>query len=86
MSERGDRGGEHQGDVGGSGEDKPKKLAADASPSSAPASRPRKLHMTPKQIEDGPVICGLCRAPFEAPEDDETEEATETFHEIPDQS
>ena len=38
---------------------------------------PRKLHMTPKQIEDGPVICGVCGTPFEAPEDsdqDKTEE------------
>jgi hypothetical protein len=31
--------------------------------------KPRKLHMTPKQIEDGPVICGVCGAPFEFPED-----------------
>ena len=23
--------------------------------------------MTPKQIEDGPVICGVCEAPFEFP-------------------
>ena len=23
--------------------------------------------MTPKQIEDGPVICGVCQAPFELP-------------------
>jgi hypothetical protein len=37
---------------------------------------PRKLHMTPKQIEDGPVICGLCRAPFEAPEADDDEETS----------
>ena len=36
---------------------------------------PRKLHTTPKQIEDGPVICGLCREPFEIPEDGEEEEA-----------
>ena len=31
---------------------------------------PRRLQLTPKQIEDGPIICGLCRAPFELPEDD----------------
>lgn len=27
--------------------------------------------MTPRQIEDGPVICGLCHEPFEVPEDGE---------------
>jgi hypothetical protein len=31
--------------------------------------------MTPKQIEDGPVICGLCHKPFELPGQAETEEA-----------
>ena len=31
--------------------------------------------MTPKQIEDGPVICGLCHEPFELPGQAETEEA-----------
>ena len=35
----------------------------------------RKLHMTPKQIEDGPVICGLCHEPFEPPEQADAEEA-----------
>ena len=38
---------------------------------------PRKLHMTPKQIEDGPVICGVCTEPFEAPEDSDQDEAGE---------
>jgi hypothetical protein len=36
---------------------------------------PRKLHMAPKQMEDGPVICGLCHEPFELPEQADTEEA-----------
>ncbi|HEY2279967.1 MAG TPA: hypothetical protein VGI00_16520 [Streptosporangiaceae bacterium] len=30
---------------------------------------PRRLQLTPKQIEDGPITCGLCSAPFEQPED-----------------
>ena len=30
---------------------------------------PRRLQLTPKQIEDGPIMCGLCEAPFELPED-----------------
>ena len=29
--------------------------------------------MTPKQIEDGPVICGVCGTPFETPDDDQAE-------------
>jgi hypothetical protein len=33
--------------------------------------KPRKLHLTPKQLEDGPVICGLCSAPFAAPGEDQ---------------
>ena len=32
---------------------------------------PRRLQLTPKQIEDGPIICGLCCAPFELPEDNQ---------------
>jgi hypothetical protein len=30
---------------------------------------PRRIQLTPKQIEDGPIICSLCCAPFEPPED-----------------
>jgi len=82
----GEDGGEDQGNDGEDGETKPKKRGGRRLAVECACQPPHKLHMTPKQIEDGPVICGLCRAPFEAPEDDETEEATETFHEIPDQS
>ena len=31
---------------------------------------PRRIQLTPKQIEDGPIMCGLCCAPFELPEDE----------------
>ena len=30
---------------------------------------PRRIQLTPNQIEDGPIICGLCCAPFELTED-----------------
>ena len=30
---------------------------------------PRRIQLTPKQIQDGPIICGLCCAPFDPPED-----------------
>jgi hypothetical protein len=43
--------------------------------------KPRKLHMTPKQIEDGPVICGLCNAPFEVPEDSDQDKSQR--HRVP---
>ena len=29
---------------------------------------PRRIQLTPKAIEDGPVLCGLCGEPFEPPE------------------
>jgi hypothetical protein len=38
---------------------------------------PRKLHLTPKQIEVGPVICGLCHAPFQAPDNSDQAGAEE---------
>jgi hypothetical protein len=70
----GDGGGEDQGG-GGDGETKPKRRGGRRLAVECACQPPRKLHMTPKQIEDGPVICGLCAAPFEAPEteDDETD-------------
>jgi hypothetical protein len=33
--------------------------------------QPRRIQLTPKQIEEGPIICGLCCAPFEPPKDDQ---------------
>lgn len=30
----------------------------------------RGLQLTPKSLDEGPVVCGLCGAPFEAQEDD----------------
>jgi hypothetical protein len=71
----GGSGGEDQGDDGdGDGEDKPKKRGGRRVAAECACQSPRKLHMTPKQIEDGPVICGICRAPFQAPEVDSDEE------------
>jgi hypothetical protein len=72
------QGGGEDGGEDGQDQDKPKKrggrrLAVEC----ACQPQPRKLHMTPKQIEDGPVICGLCNAPFEAPEDSDQDQAEE---------
>jgi hypothetical protein len=69
----GGEGGQGGGEGGndGQGEDKPQKRGGRrVAVECACQPQPRKLHMTPKQIEDGPVICGLCSAPFQAPEDD----------------
>ena len=30
---------------------------------------PRRIQLTPKQIEDGPIICSLYCAPFQQPDD-----------------
>jgi hypothetical protein len=35
---------------------------------------PRRSQLTPRQIEDGPIICGLCGAPFEPPADEGQDE------------
>jgi hypothetical protein len=73
--EDGQDGGE--GGEDGQGKDKPKKRGGQRVAVECACQPPRKLHMTPKQIEDGPVICGVCGTPFEAPEDsdqDKTEE------------
>jgi hypothetical protein len=74
-SNDGDGGGEDQGDGDGGGEDKPKKRGGRRVAVECACQPPRRLFPTPKQIEDGPIICGLCRAPFEAPEVDDDEKA-----------
>jgi hypothetical protein len=68
-AEPGDDGGEDQGE---DGPGKPKKrggrrVAAEC----ACQLEPRRIQLTPKQIEDGPIMCGLCCAPFELPEDED---------------
>ena len=69
-------GGDGQGGgEGGGGEDKPRKRGGRRAAVECACQPPRKLHLTPKQIEDGPVICGVCREPFEAPEDSDQDEA-----------
>jgi hypothetical protein len=65
----GDDGGQGDGGDGGAGEDKPAKRGGRRHAVECACQPPRKLHMTPKQIEDGPVICGLCNTPFGPPED-----------------
>jgi hypothetical protein len=67
----GGNGGEDQGDSGG----KPTKrggrrIAAEC----VCQPGPRRIQLTPKQIEDGPIICGLCCAPFELPEDEDEDQ------------
>ena len=58
-------GGEDQGDDGPGTPAKRggRRVAAEC----ACQPEPRRIQLTPKQIEDGPIICGLCCAPFELP-------------------
>ena len=62
---------------GGRDKDKPTKRGGRREAVKCACQPPRTLHMTPKQIEEGPVICGVCRAPFEAPDDGDQAEAEE---------
>jgi hypothetical protein len=70
-----------QGEDGGGedqGEDKPKKRGGRrAAVECACQPKPRRLQMTPKQIEDGPVICGLCGEPFAVPDGGEDQDDKE---------
>ena len=65
--------GRGEGGEDGQGE-KPKKRGGRRMAVECACQPPRKLHMTPKQREDGPVICGVCHEPFGLPEQDGTEE------------
>ena len=68
-TEPGDGGDEDQGD------DEPRRPAKRggrrAAVECACLPEPRRIQLTPKQIEDGPVVCGLCCAPFAIPGDDQ---------------
>ncbi len=66
---RGGGGGEDQGDdeTGTPKKRGGRRVAAEC----ACLPEPRRIQLTPKQIEDGPIICGLCCAPFESPEDED---------------
>jgi hypothetical protein len=62
------------GEDGGNGEDgKPKRdgrrVAAECGCEPA-----RRLQLSPKQIEDGPIICGVCEQPFRVPGQDDDED------------
>jgi hypothetical protein len=64
-------GGEDQGDDPG----KPAKRGGRRTPvECACLPEPRRIQLTPKQIEDGPIICGLCGAPFEPSGDEGQDE------------
>jgi hypothetical protein len=58
------------GDQGDDGPGKPAKRGGRRTAAECTCQpEPRRIQLTPKQIEDGPIICGLCRAPFEPPAD-----------------
>lgn len=63
----GEGGGQDGGEGGedGPGPDKPKKRGGRRVAVQCACPEPRKLHITPKQLEEGPVICGLCNTQFQ---------------------
>ncbi len=65
-------GGGGEEDQGGDGPGKPAKRGGRRVAAQCVClPEPRRIQLTPKQIEDGPIICGLCCAPFEPPEDED---------------
>jgi hypothetical protein len=72
MPPGGEGGGEDPGDDGPAA---PAKRGGRVAAECACLPQPRRLQLTPKQIEDGPIICGLCCAPFEESGEDRTDPA-----------
>ena len=67
-------GGDGGEDQGGDGPGKPAKRGGRRVPvQCACHPEPRRIQLTPKQIEDGPIVCGLCCASFELPDGQETQ-------------
>ncbi|WP_143053701.1 hypothetical protein [Streptomyces sp. 2112.2] len=66
---------EDQGDDaegGDGGEEKPKKKRAGKRFAiECKCDDPRRLQVSPKSVEDGPIICGLCMKPFEPVDQDD---------------
>jgi hypothetical protein len=71
----GDDGSGGEGQDEGNSKDKPKKRGGRRDAVECACEPPRRLQLSPKQREDGPVICGVCNTLFELPEPAETEEA-----------
>jgi hypothetical protein len=72
-------GGEGDGGGGGTGEGGKKKRDGRRVAVECGCEPPRRIQLTPKAIEDGPILCGVCREPFEPPtagEDDGGAEET----------
>jgi hypothetical protein len=71
----GDDEGQGEDDTTTGGEDEPKKKrrAGKRFAIVCQCEKPRRLQVSPKAAEDGPIICGLCRAEFEPEQTDEEE-------------
>jgi hypothetical protein len=73
-----DSGGEDQDEPGrqDAGAGKPARRGGRRLAVECACTPPRRLQLTPKAMDDGPVLCGVCGEPFEPPEDDGGEELT----------
>ena len=50
---------------GGDGKDKPSKRGGRRTATECACHpRRRRIHLTPKQLEEGPIVCGICHIPF----------------------
>jgi hypothetical protein len=61
------------GDGQDGGDGKPRKRGGRHVATVCGCTPPRRLQLTPKQIEDGPVVCGNCREEFRTTEEEEEE-------------
>ena len=65
--------GQDEGGTGGKPRRAGKRHAAECG-----CTPPRRIQLTPKQLEAGPVLCGVCGEPFEVPEPDDEHQDDET--------
>jgi hypothetical protein len=66
--------GEDNGDGADGADNGPAKRGGRRQAAECACTPPRRLQITPRQLETGPVICGLCRAEFRVPGDDDSDE------------
>ena len=52
------------------GEDGPARRAGRRQPAECECQPPRRIQLTPRQLEVGPILCGVCGAQFRVPSDD----------------
>lgn len=62
------------GDSAGDGQDKPARRGGRRRGAECQCQPPRRLQVTPAQLEAGPIVCGVCGAEFQPPDDAEDQD------------